>query len=544
MDEYNYQLAYDAASSLLEASAASSLNFKKFTKRKSRVITNKDELEKLISITHKQASEKSTIMDLLGNFGDGPKYNPYDIIEVPANSFGGLSKSKDPYDIKEAESSSKKTNKNRFTTTVGLWIFNKCFIEPLSDILGYINHPVTMDEYEDINKVISYALLEDKISVRQLKNFIINSQIFMSCCSAIAPSHTETIFSMEEQIAKKKAELVKKYQKELDESNLVVMKQIENELIDYAKDLLDGDESRDMYDSGARASYGNNFKNMYIMRSGIKGTDNSVKIVTSSYIEGVDAKDFVAVNDGAVGGPFDRSRRTASGGYLERQLLGATSHLKILTSDMINNNTTGSNPNINTGMSMDTNDKSNYTGYGVYNGYGSNNDSDNSINNNGNGNNTNSSTTTSSPEVFSNIDASNDMAKEIKKYAKINPVSKLVDCGTKDYIKVKLTEKNVKDWYYSYMISSNGRLIELTPDIVDKYIGQEVKMRYSALCKCGGGYICESCMGSLFKRIGIQNVGTLSTILGSSLKNKLMKRFHDNTISIYEIDIFKAFELE
>lgn len=532
MDEYNYQLVYDAASALLEASTTSSLNFKKFTKRKSRVITNKDELEKLISITHKQASEKSTIMDLLGNFGDGPKYNPYDIIEVPANSFGGLSKSKDPYDIKEAESSSKKTNKNRFTTTVGLWIFNKCFIEPLSDILGYINHPVTMDEYEDINKVISYALLEDKISVRQLKNFIINSQIFMSCCSAIAPSHTETIFSMEEQIAKKKAELIKKYQKELDESNLVVMKQIENELIDYAKDLLDGDESRDMYDSGARASYGNNFKNMYIMRSGIKGTDNSVKIVTSSYIEGVDAKDFVAVNDGAVGGPFDRSRRTASGGYLERQLLGATSHLKILTSDMINNNTTttGSNTNINTGMNMYTNDKSNYTGYGVYNGYGSNDNNNNDSSN--------------SAEVFSTTDASNDMVKEIKKYAKINLVSKLVDCGTKDYIKVGLTKKNVKDWYYSYMISSNGRLIELTPDIADKYIGQEVKMRYSALCKCGGGYICESCMGSLFKRIGIQNVGTLSTILGSSLKNKLMKRFHDNTISIYEIDIIKAFELD
>ena len=66
------------------------------------------------------------------------------------------------------------------------------------------------------------------------------------------------------------------------------------------------------------------------MRSGIKKTDGSVKIVTSSYIEGMDKKDFSDINDASIGGPYSRSNLTASGGYTERLVLNSTSHLKIL----------------------------------------------------------------------------------------------------------------------------------------------------------------------------------------------------------------------
>ena len=238
-----------------EAMSSVGRNFQKPTKRVSKMINDAQTRDFFLSIDHEMASKKSTIMDLFADFGDGPKYNPYDIIEIPEHKFGGLSKSQSQFNKQEAQSSSTKTNASKFTTTLGLWIFNRCFIEPMSDILGYVNSPITKDAYDDLNKKISYALLEDKITVRQLKNFIIQSQIIMSCCSALAPSHTETFFAMEEQIAKKKAELEQQYKEALDNADLVTMKKMEKELIDYAKDILKDDEGRDMYDSGARASY-------------------------------------------------------------------------------------------------------------------------------------------------------------------------------------------------------------------------------------------------------------------------------------------------
>lgn len=431
--------------------ASNSLNFAKSPKRKSRTITDKDEISRIVSIDHLEASKKSTIMNLFADFGDGPQYNPYDIITIPPHSFGGLSKSSNIKIRNEAQLSSTKTNSSSFTTTIGLWIFNRSFIEPMSDILGYINVPVTKDVYGDLNQKVSYALLEDKITVDQLKNFIIQSQILMGCCSALSPSHTEAMFAMEEPIAKRKAELTKKYQKELDNGNLVVMKKMENELIDYAKDILKDDPALDMYDSGARSTYDNNFKNMYIMRSGVTGTTGDVKIVTSSYIEGMDKKDFVAINDSSTMGPYRRSKLTSNGGYTERLLMNSTSVLKVLP--------------------------------------------------------------------------------------------KGSDCGTKDYIEVSLDKKNIKDWYYSFIIENNGSLTELTPEVSNKYIGKIVKMRFSSLCKAKNGCICEKCAGTLFNRIGIQNIGIVTSILGSSLKNKQMKSFHDSVIELSNVDPREAFSL-
>lgn len=446
------QYANEFSKILYEATSAANGNFKKFTKRKSNTLTNKDDIDYILSIDHQKASQKDTIMQLFANFGDGSKYNPYDLITIPPNTYGGLSRSANPYNTADAENCSTKTNRASFTTTVGLWIFNRMFIEPLSDILGYINTSIDKDKYEDINQSLSYALLEDKISIQQLKNFIIQSQIIMSCCSALAPAHTEAIFAMEEDISKHKRELEKKYHKELESGDLVTMKKMEKELIDYAKDILDGDESRDMYDSGARSSYNNNFKNMYIMRSGIKQTDNSVKIVTSSYMEGVNPKDFAVVGDGSVGGPYNKAIGPSKGGHLEHLLMNSTAHLRVIDN---------------------------------------------------------------------------------------------TDCGTKNYYSIILTKKNAKDWYYSNMVNSNGSLVELTPSNVDKYIGKKVQFRFSAMCNRKDGTICNACAGNLFKRIGINNIGITTMIMGSSIKNSSIKKFHDTNIKLYELgDLSSVFSLD
>ena len=56
------------------------------------------------------------------------------------------------------------------------------------------------------------------------------------------------------------------------------------------------------------------------------------------------------------------------------------------------------------------------------------------------------------------------------------------------------------------------------------------------MCKAKNGYICEKCAGTLYKRIGIQNVGLGCMIMASSLKNAAMKSFHDSTTDLVKIN--------
>lgn len=396
-------------------------------KRHAKVITKPSDVEEILSLTRERASRKSLIMDWFGDFGKGPRFNPYDIVEIPKGYYGTTKK-----------------NKNKFKTTVGLWVFNKSFIEPFSDILGYINETVDADKYGEINNTLSYALLENKITVQQLKDFIMQSQILMSCASAICPSHTMDMLLLTNKAEIKKKQLEKENAEGIKNKDLKAMKNIENGLVDWAKNELKDSESVDMYNSGARSKWGNNFKNMYLTRGIIRQTDGTYSYASGSYISGMDKKDFANINDAAVGGPYARARKTETGGYLEKQVTNATQHIKIM-----------------------------------------------------------------------------------------KPGS---DCGTKRTITVTLDKKNIGDWIYCFVVNNNGSLTEITSDNKDSFIGKTVKMRFSALCESKNGYICEKCAGTLFNRIGIENVGLGCMIMASSLKNTAMKAFHDSSVKLVRVN--------
>ena len=91
--------------------------------RHSKTITSPKDIEYLLSITEKDITT-TFIMETFGEFDDRQRFRPYDIIEIPENSYGPEGK----------------RNKNKFTTTVGIWVFNKYFIEPkLFDLFHYTN---------------------------------------------------------------------------------------------------------------------------------------------------------------------------------------------------------------------------------------------------------------------------------------------------------------------------------------------------------------------------------------------------------------------
>lgn len=285
--------------------------------RKAKEIKDKALIDELLSYTEDDYLTMSTIMNLLGDFGNGEKCKPYDYFQVPVNTYGPENKK----------------NKKPFYTTVGLWIFNKAFIEQdLFDLFHYIDEPIGKKVHNKINTELSYAVLEDKITLEVLKRFETKVQKFMPLVSVLSASYTDKMLTVSSSVNKKKKELLKKYAKGVEERDPKVMDQIEKELLEYSKELLKDDPSMDMFNSGARASFGNNFKNMFVSKGAVKHPDptKGYDLITSSYMDGISKEDYPAFAASLAAGPYSRAKKTETGGYWEKLFLKAFQHLKLL----------------------------------------------------------------------------------------------------------------------------------------------------------------------------------------------------------------------
>lgn len=405
--------------------------------RKSKKITSPKDIEYLVNIKEKDITT-SFIMDTFGEFETGQRFRPYDIIEIPANSYGPEGKK----------------NKKLFVTTVGIWIFNKYFIEEdLFDMFKYVNKTIDKKMYGKLNNEISVAVLEDRLPLETMKRFNMKTQKCMPYISILAPNYTDKMLTCTEVINKKKKELYKKYEEQIKKGDEIAASRMEKELLDFAIEYMGDDPSMDMFISGARGSIGNNFKNMFVMKGVIKDPDPNAKqkynVAMSNYIDGISPDEYALFANSLAAGPYARAKKTENGGYREKLFLRAFQHLTL------------------------------------------------------------------------------------------DPPGS--DCGTKRYIEVILTESNINEWMYSYIIEGS-KLVELTSQNKSKYIGKKVKVRFSALCESKTG-ICNKCMGNLYYRLDKTNVGTSLTQIPSVQKNIAMKSFHDSTQSLYDMDLEKIFQL-
>jgi hypothetical protein len=109
-----------------------------------------------------------------------------------------------------------------------------------------------------------------------------------------------------------------------------------------------------------------------------------------------------------------------------------------------------------------------------------------------------------------------------------------LDCGTTKCLSITIP-KELKNMFLYRFINEKGKLIELTPDVIDSYVGKTVLLRSPMYCK--GDSICEHCAGTLFKRMQMKNVGLMASNLTGKLLNMSMKAMHDSTVKVDSIDI-------
>jgi hypothetical protein len=142
-------------------------------------------------------------------------------------------------------------NKEPETTTVGRYIFNLLILtDPLNKYIEYINTPMEDKAIGKLDSKIAKLLLEEKISIN-------------------ASLSVDFIITNDE-IKEKKNELAETYKKEINEGDINTAVNIEKELIGMAKDIYKDHPSMQIYDSGCRGSFGNNYKNSSIMRKTLR----------------------------------------------------------------------------------------------------------------------------------------------------------------------------------------------------------------------------------------------------------------------------------
>ena len=273
--------------------------------RKSVKIVDRELKNALLSIREEDITS-SFIFDLFGEFNGVSKCHPYDILEIPPDSYGP----------------SNKRNKNTFITTVGVWIFNKWFIEnELFDLFGYINKSMTSKELDRLNQELSFALMEDRIPISSLKHFLMKTQFIMQFCTILAPNFSEAMLTVTKTVDKKKDELIRKYKKELDAGDTIIADQVEKELLNFAQEQLKDDPAMDLFLSGARGNIANNFKNIFVWKGVTRDPDPDAKsefrVATSNYMDGIKPEEYSLYSNSGIEGAYSRGKKTEDGGYLE-----------------------------------------------------------------------------------------------------------------------------------------------------------------------------------------------------------------------------------
>jgi len=254
------------------------------------------------------------ILSSLFNEVDGvpPKFDTDQVMTIPLSRFD-------------------KNDKGVVTTTVGSYIYNMFISEVFGDIgfykvNGYVNNILDEDAIYKIDNNMATAFLNDVISFDDNMKYI-NARDWLAYNIVIllASPMTSDMTKNDPEIEKRKKELFDKYSEEIKTRPVETVDMIETELINMAKKKFKDNPTMDIYESGARGSFKNNYKVTNIMRGIIIDPEDKNKFFISkkSLSQGIPKDEIHEHANLMVAGSFGRAKDTAIGGYLAKLYAGA-----------------------------------------------------------------------------------------------------------------------------------------------------------------------------------------------------------------------------
>ena len=274
--------------------------------RTTSVIKDEELIKSVIEIKPEDITS-TYVVELFGEFDGKRRCNPYDLVTIPKGAYG-------------IEGRKRGVNVKPFTTTVGKLIWNKMYIlrnPSIYEAIGWVDEIITKKAFGKLYKKLGYLLLEEKIEKSDFKRFVMTTQLTMPYVQFLSPSYTDKMLLSSSVIGKEKKKLIKENQAAFDGKDVKVVDKVTKDLLDYTRNYLGDDESYDMIKSGAGGDEGNNIKNLFVLRGAVRDPDptKGYNIITSNYIDGVSEDEYAALANSLAEGPFNRSKKTETGGY-------------------------------------------------------------------------------------------------------------------------------------------------------------------------------------------------------------------------------------
>lgn len=217
-------------------------------------------------------------------------------------------------------------NKEKVETTAGSFIYNKIIVEPhLSHVLGYVNEVINGNVLNSIEGKLSDALMNDHITPDHMVDYLNRTQwLAMQFHTVISGSFTMKSLKPIPSVIKARDKMLKENREKIDKGDVTAISNIEKELLSLAKKELAGDHGLDLYDSGARGSFGNNFKNISVMKGPVfNPTTGKFDIVESNLMEGIRKEELAVYGNSVVTGAYPKAIGTAVSGYFSKQIIAA-----------------------------------------------------------------------------------------------------------------------------------------------------------------------------------------------------------------------------
>ena len=215
-------------------------------------------------------------------------------------------------------------NERAITTTVGrfLWYQNVIHFTGLQDIIPFSNEIITASVCGKLEANISHALNENTVTTDTVVRYIdMRDWLGLQLHAVICTSFTPKILFLPKSLQDYKKKLIKDNEKQLKAGDPRAGELVEKELLNKAREVLKGDPGMDLYDSGARGSFGNNYKNINLIRGPVYNeSTKKYDFIANSLMDGLKKTDFTPHSNEIVNGAYPKSIGTAESGYLGKEI--------------------------------------------------------------------------------------------------------------------------------------------------------------------------------------------------------------------------------
>lgn len=217
-------------------------------------------------------------------------------------------------------------------TTVGIFLFNKLLVEGTIDTLienHYFNEVVDKKGFKKLTSIVSEGLMMEKLPVEpNLIEWLRYYEFYaLKLSTVFSPSYTEGLLKNQAAVTREKKKLLR--EKEI--KSPTDMTDIEDALVEKSQEILKNDPGMTLYDSGARGSFDNDYKNMNLMVGpvAIPGKDGEFDMMKSNYIEGIQKEDWVAAANSVVNATHPKAVGTQVSGARTKEYYAAYQSLRL-----------------------------------------------------------------------------------------------------------------------------------------------------------------------------------------------------------------------